>query len=253
MLRISEIAALAGISVRTLRHYDQIGLVIASKRSVAGYRLYAQEDVERLQQVLFYRELGFGLKAIRALIEDPSASREEVLQAQQDLLCQRLTHIQAMIDAIDETLRLMKEGIRMEPEKLLSVFGKFNADQYEEEVKARWGDSDAYKEATRRTAAYSREDWRRIKMESATLLGRMLDAYDRGVSPTEEEALRIAEDARLRISRSFYDCSREMHAQLAESYVTDPRFRAHYDGVREGLAEWLAEAIRANARHHADD
>ncbi len=248
MHRIGEIAELAGISLRTLRHYDEIGLVVASERSNAGYRLYTQDDVERLQHVLFYRELGFGLEAIRDLLENPSASREAALRAQQDLLRQRMAHIKAMIDGIDSTLRLMKEGVRMEPEKLLSVFGKFNAKQYEDEVKARWGNSDAYQEATKRTALFTKEDWRRIQEESAELLSRLLDAFERGLDPTDQEAIRIAEDSRLQISQTFYPCSREMHAQLAESYVTDPRFRAHYDSVRDGLADWFAAAIRANAK-----
>jgi len=116
----------------------------------------------------------------------------------------------------------------------------------------RWGHTPEYAESHRRTSRYTKEDWARIRDENAAVLQRMVSAFDCGVSPAEPEATGIAEAARLAIDRAFYPCPPGMHVALAEGYVTDPRFRSFYDKKRDGLAEWLAEAMRANARRAGD-
>jgi DNA-binding transcriptional MerR regulator len=244
---VGEVAKLAKVSVRTLHHYDELGLLSPSARSEAGYRLYASDDLDRLQQVLFYKELGFGLEEIRDLMADPTFDRREALVAQRELIARRGARLEAILDLIDKTLMSMDGGINMTKEEMFEVFGDFDPTQYEGEVKERWGDTEAYKESARRTKRYTKEDWRRIKDEGATWMERAIELFDQGVIPDDPRATDLAEEARLAIDRNFYPCSHEMHACLGEMYVTDPRFTEYYDKHRAGLAKWFSEAIKANA------
>jgi len=158
LLRVGEVARLAHVSVRTLHHYDQLGLVVPSDRSEAGYRLYAPRDLENLQTVLFYRELGFPLDAVRALLSDPAFDRRRALTEQRDLIADRALRLEALLRLIDKTIAAADGGTQMSKEEMFEVFGKFDPAEYEDEAKQRWGDTDAYKESARRTARYSKED-----------------------------------------------------------------------------------------------
>jgi len=117
---------------------------------------------------------------------------------------------------------------------------------YAAEAKERWGHTDAYKESAKRAKSYSKADWDRIKDETEAIEQGFADAMKSGAPADGERAMDLAEQARLQIDGSFYPCSHAMHANLAEMYTADPRFRAHYDDRAEGLAEYVATAIRAN-------
>lgn len=243
---VGELAALANVSVRTLHHYDGIGLLMPSARTDAGYRLYGGEDLERLQQVLFFKELGFSLPDIRDMMLDPAFDRREALLVQRELLAEKAARTGAMLSAIDRTLAAMEGATPMTDEEMFEVFGDFDPAQYEDEVQERWGDTDAYKESARRTKRYTKADWQRIKDEGAVNIQRMIDLFDAGVPPTDPRAMDVAEEARMQIDRNFYPCSREMHACLGEMYVADARFTEFYDKHRPGLAAWFRNAIKAN-------
>jgi DNA-binding transcriptional MerR regulator len=247
LLTVGEVAKLAHVSVRALHHYDELGLLTPSARSEAGYRLYSTGDLERLQHILFYKELGFGLEEIGGLTADPVFDRREVLAAQRDLVTERVARLEAMLALIDRTLISMDGGVRMTDEEMFEVFGDFDPAKYEDEVGERWGDTDAYKESARRTRRYTKKDWKRIQDEGTANLAAMAALFDQGVEPSDSRAMDVAEEARLAIDRNFYACSREMHVGLGEMYVADPRFAAYYDSQREGLARWFYAAIRANA------
>lgn len=245
---IGEVSALAGVSIRTLRHYDELGLVVPGMRSEAGYRLYTRSDIERLQHVLFYRELGLPLSTIRSVMDEPGFERASVLLEQRALLGEKVCRLETMIAAIDRTLAAQERGYEMTDEEMLEVFGDFDPARHEDEVRDRWGDTDAYRESARRTARYTKAHWQRVKDEGEAILNRMVELFDGGVAPTEVEAMDVAEEARLQIDREFYPCSREMHVNLGEMYITDPRFTAYYDTHRDGLASWFRDAIVANSR-----
>lgn len=243
---VGQVAKLAHVSVRTLHHYDEIGLLEPSARSDAGYRLYTLEDLERLQQVLFYKELGFELDDIKAIMTDPGFERREALVHQRDLIAEQALRLEALLGLIDKTIAADEGGVRMTKEEMFEVFGDFDPSQYEDEVKERWGDTDAYRESARRTSRYTKDDWSRFKAEGEQQMARMIELFDAGVAPDSPEAMDVAEEARLQIDRWFYPCSREMHAALGDTYVTDARFTAHYDEHRPGLAAWFRDAIHAN-------
>ena len=225
---VGEVAKLARVSVRTLHHYDEVGILRPSGRTQAGYRLYSLDDLERLQQVLFYKELGFELEEIRAIMADPAFDRREALITQRELIAEQALRLEALLGLIDRTIHSMDGGYGMTKEEMFEVFGDFDPREYEEEVEQRWGDTDAYKESARRTKRYTKDDWARIKAEGDENMQRMIAAFDAGAAPDSDEAMDIADEARLQIDRNFYPCSRQMHAGLAEMYIADPRFTATY-------------------------
>jgi DNA-binding transcriptional MerR regulator len=248
---VGELSRVTGITVRTLHHYDEIGLVRPSRRTAAGYRIYEDADVHRLQQVLLFREIGMPLDEIGAAI-DSAGSREELLRQHRAALVARRGRLDAMVAAVDAALdalaaeRAARGDTEMRPEDFKAMFDGFDPSQYEEEVAARWGETDAYKESTRRTGGYSKADWERYKQENDANQRRLADLMLAGRPVTDPEVQAAVEEHRLLIDRWFYPCSAEMHRRLAEMYVGDPRFTASLDQVAPGFATYLAEAIAAS-------
>jgi DNA-binding transcriptional MerR regulator len=247
---VGEVAALGRVSVRTLHHYDEMGLVRPERRSDAGYRLYGHDDLERLQQVLFFKELGFSLEEIRAVLDDPGFDRTEALIVQRELLARKTAHLQAMIGTLDKAIEADQKGITMNEKDLFKVFGGEDPTQYEDEARERWGDTDAYKESRRRTKSYTKDDWLRIKAELDAVEAEFAASMTAGTAPDSPGAMALAERARLGIDQAFYPCSHEMHANLGRMYVSDSRFAKHYDDRAAGLAHYVCDAILANAEAH---
>ena len=244
-MNVGEVAALAGVTVRTLHHYDRIGLLSPSGRSASGYRQYAPADLDRLHQVLLYRELGFSLEDVAALLDD--ADPVEHLRRQHRLLLERLDRTQSMVAAVEKEMEARAMGVPLTPEEKFEVFGDFDPDQYEEEVQERWGETDAYAQSKRRTSSYTKQDWLRVQAEGEDVESRFAAAMSAGVPADSEQAMDIAEEHRQQISRNFYDCSPEMHAGLGLMYVEDERFTAHYEKRAAGLAQYVSSAVQANA------
>ncbi len=243
--KVSEVARMAKITVRTLHHYDAIGLLAPSGRTEAGYRLYGNADLIRLQQVLLYREFGLSLERIRKILDDPAFDQRAALLEQRTQLVARAERNEAMLRAVDCALESLKgDQEEMDTTKL---FDGFDPARYEDEARKRWGHTDPYKEAQRRTKGYSKEDWERIKAENNDLMDRLAGLLGQGESADGDEAMDLAEAHRLHFDRWYYPCSHAMHAGLADMYKSDPRFGSNIDKHGEGLAAFLADAIRANA------
>ncbi|GAA4570043.1 MerR family transcriptional regulator [Micromonospora coerulea] len=244
---VGQVAKLAGVTVRTLHHYDEIGLLSPGGRSPAGYRRYDDADLERLQLIRYYRELGFPLEEIAAILDDPEVDPAAHLRRQHELLTVRIKRLQEMVTAIEFAMEASKVNIRLTPEERFEVFGDFDPDAHAEEAEERWGDTDAYRESARRTARYSKEDWLRHKAENEDWGRRLAAVMEAGVPADGPAAMELAEEHRQLISRWFYECSYEMQTGLADMYVADPRFTAYYEKIRPGMAAYLSEAIHANA------
>ncbi|HEY8472206.1 MAG TPA: MerR family transcriptional regulator [Natronosporangium sp.] len=244
---VGEVARLTGVTVRTLHHYDEIGLLSPGERTAAGYRRYSEADLERLQQILGYRELGFSLEEIAEILADPAADHMVHLRRQHGLLLERLERLRKMIEAIEFMMEAEQMGIKLTAQERFEVFGDFDPDQYAEEAEQRWGDSEAYRESQRRVASYSKQDWLQIKEETNRLYQRIAEAMAAGVPADSEPAMDLAEEHRAQISRWFYECTYEIHRGLGEMYVTDHRFTENIDKTAPGLARYLRDAIVANA------
>jgi MerR family transcriptional regulator, thiopeptide resistance regulator len=246
-LKVSEVARLAGVSVRTLHHYDEIGLLRPSGRSQAGYRLYADKDLRKLQQVLFFKELGFPLEEIQRIVNDRAFDLKAGLLMQRQLLIEKSVRIQALIHAVDAALESLERGTAMSKEEMFEVFGDFDPSKYEDEVKQRWGETDAYRESKKRTARYKKQDWQQIKAEGEAITQKLAELMGTGVKASDTRAMDVAEEHRRYISRWFYPCSPEMHRGLGEMYVADSRFTENIDKVKPGLAKYWRDANAANA------
>ncbi|WP_320776517.1 MerR family transcriptional regulator [Streptomyces sp. CRN 30] len=249
---VGQVAGFAGVTVRTLHHYDDIGLLVPSERTYAGHRRYTDADLDRLQRILFYRELGFPLDEVAVLLDDPDADQRAHLRRQHALLTARIEKLQRMAAAVEHAMEARRMGIELTPEERFEVFGEHDPEQYQEEVRERWGDTDAYRESQRRTAAYTKEDWKRVGERFDGVHARVAGLMAEGAAPDSTEAMDAAEEHRQVITGSYYACGHEMHTGLGEMYVADPRFTATYDAIRPGLARYLRDAIVANAARHAD-
>jgi DNA-binding transcriptional MerR regulator len=247
LLTVGSVSQRAGVTVRTLHHYDEIGLVVPAGRTESGYRTYGPAEVERLQEVLFFRELGFPLEEIKEVVTSQTYSRADALQRQRDMLEKRADRLLNMIEAVDRAVLAERMGVKMSSEEILEVFGDFDSKEYEAEAEARWGETDAYKQSAQRTAGYTKQDWENLKVEADGINQRFLDLRAEGVPPSDPAAMAVAEEHRAHITSWFYDCSIEIHTGLGQIYVADERFRKNIDKAGEGLAEYMSEAIAANA------
>ena len=243
---MGQVATAAGVTVRTLHHWEQVGLLVPSGRTAAGYRVYGADDLTRLQRVLAYRELGFRLDEIGALLDEDGDVAVE-LRRQADLLRDKGVRLLRMAAAIETNLEARRMGIELEPHEVLEVFGDHDPTQYAAEVEQRWGDTEAYGQSQQRTRSYTKQDWLRMRAEQEDLEGRMAAALRAGEPADGDAAVELAEEHRRGIDTWFYDCPHEMHRGLGQMYVDDERFKAHYDDRQPGLAQWLHEAIEANA------
>ncbi|MFE4671991.1 MerR family transcriptional regulator [Streptomyces sp. NPDC056723] len=244
---VGQVAGFAGVTVRTLHHYDEIGLLAPVGRSHAGHRRYSDADLDRLQQILFYRELGFPLDEVAALLDDPEADPRAHLRRQYELLTARIGKLQKMAAAVQTAMEARKMGINLTPEEKFEVFGDHDPERYADEVQERWGHTEAYAESQRKAASYTKEDWLRIKEANDDWMRRLIAVMDSGEEPGSGAAMDLAEEHRQQICRFHYECTYEIQTALGEMFVADERYRRNLDKGREGVAAFLREAILANA------
>jgi DNA-binding transcriptional MerR regulator len=243
---VGAVATLTGVSVRTLHHYDHIGLVVPSVRTPAGYRGYTDADIERLHLVLVYRSVGMPLDEIRVLLDDPSTDVLEHLRRQHTVLLGQSERLQHTIKAVEELMNAHRKGIQLTAEEQVEIFGTTAfGDEYAAEAEERWGDTDAWKQSQQRVSQFSKQDWIAVKAEGDALLADLAQAKRGGVEPGSAEANELAARHRASIDR-FYDCGDEMHRNLVEMYLADERFTRYYDDVEPGLAQFLHDIVVAS-------
>ena len=247
---VSDLARMSGVTARTLHHYDSIGLLVPSGRTDAGYRHYSTADADRLGQILAYRACGLGLAEIASILQEDGLGRADHLRRQLELLDDRIARMDTQRATLRRAWEAQQMGINLDPEEILEVFGDTDPAQYAQEVQERWGDTEPYLESHRRTSAYGKDDWTRMRAEADAIEGELAACLASGAPSDGDRAAAAAERHRLHIDTWFYPCSHEMQVALAEMYVADPRFTAHYDDRRPGLAAYVHDAILANALGH---
>ncbi|WP_229784700.1 MerR family transcriptional regulator [Deinococcus radiotolerans] len=241
-------AALTGVSVRLLHHYDEIGLLRPAERSDGNYRLYTPHDLARLRRVLTWRALGVPLAQVAGVLDAPPELEREALRAHaarlQDSLRRAehtLREVQARLDALDSRA----EETIMNIEDVKAVFDGFDPAQYEDEARERWGDTDAYQQSAARTARYTKADWERVRAEMDGITAEYLTLMDGGVPASDERAQAVAARHRAHISGAYYDASAAMMRGLAQMWVADERFTKNIDRARPGLAAYQSAAVTA--------
>jgi DNA-binding transcriptional MerR regulator len=243
---IGELAEIAGVSVRTLHHYDSIGLLKPTSVSPAEYRYYTESDVEKLQQILFFKEMDFSLKDTAQIINKPDFDRIKALKAHRQLLCEKRKRLEALIASVEKTIESVEGDAKMNNEEMFKAFNmsdiEKHKDKYAQEVKLKYGESEAYKESERRASKYSKVDWENIMNRSNLLFEKIASLMDKG--PEDKEVQKAVSEWRQHITDSFYNCTPEIFRGLGELYVCDERFTQNIDKVKPGLARFLSEAIK---------
>ncbi len=234
---VQQLARMAGISTRTLHYYDEIGLLEPSSIRENGYRSYEDQELIKLQQILFFRELEFPLDEIKRMINSSGFNTEEALLEQEKLLIFKRERINKLLKTIQET---KKGGGNMKAQKLFDGFDEKQLEEYKEEAKRRWGNTDAYKQSIERTKNWTKDDYKRIVEDGKKFNQKLADTMDKGYDSDEFQSL-IAQH--YKSIGMFYDCSLDMYRMLGEMYVSDPRFKANYDKFRPGLGEVMKRAI----------
>ena len=251
-MTVGQVAGLVGVSVRTLHHWDEIGLVVPSARSWAGYRLYGTEDVARIHQVLVYRETGMPLAEVARVLDDPHVDAVAHLARQRELLQARIAHLTRMLRAVDTMMERSTMEQNLTPQQQAEILGAEWDPAWQEEAEERWGDSDEWAQAAARKAAMTRQDWARVAEETEALEIDLANAMREGVVPGSERANALAERHRAGIDR-WFDTTYSKQVLIARGYVADSRFTAYYDKRESGLAAWIKEIIDANAAAHGVD
>lgn len=251
-LTVGRAAALVGVSVKTLHHWDAVGLIRPSGRTPAGYRVYSGDDIARIHQVLVYRELGFPLAEIRRILDEPGTDARERLRRQRSELVARIERLTEMVAAVDHMLEAAKLGMRLTPEEQIAIFGDDWEPSRVDEAEARWGETAQWAQYAERAAAMTPEDWRDVTAATHALHADLAAALQAGVVAGSEAGKALAERHRTLLS-TYFDCTHAMHVCLGRMYESDPGFRAYYDAIAPGLAAWLREVIDANAAAHGVD
>ena len=251
-MTVGEVSMLLGISVRALHHWDETGLVHPSRRSAAGYRLYCEADIMRIQQVLVYRQTGMSLADIKMVLDEPETDAMTHLRRQRELVQGQVSHLQQMLNSIDMVMEIHQSGARISVAEMAEIWGTDWDPVYVEEARAQWGDTPEWAESYQRKARMSRADWERAHEETVALESALAEAMRNGVEPGSPEANALARWHRKDFNR-WFEVSISKQVLIARGYVADERFARYYDKRAPGLAAWLKDVIDAGARSEGVD
>ena len=236
---ISEMAKLSGVSVRTLHYYDEIGLLKPSEVvSDTGYRYYDELAMERLQQILFYRELDFPLKEIVKIMKSSEYNKEDALNKQRALLKLKRKRLDRLICLLDASLKGERNMSFKEFDMSEIEYAK---EQYAKEVEERWGATDAYKQNKEKIAHFKKDDWKRVTDEMDDLLKKFANHIDE--NPASAVIQDLVGEWKQYITDNYYDCTNEILSGLGKMYVLDERFTKNMDKFKSGTTKLISEAI----------
>ena len=238
MMTVNEVSKISGVSIRALHHYDHIGLLPATKVTDAGYRLYDDTALERLQHILLFKELEFSLKDIKEILDSPGFDRSKALEQQIHLLELRKEHLQNLID--------LARGIKAIGVKKMSfeAFDTKKIDEYAAQAKASWGKTDAYKEFEQKAAGRTKEEDQKLGIEMMDIFREFGEIREH--KPDSTEAIALAKKLQEFITNNFYSCTDELLLSLGGMYAGGGDLTANIDKVGgEGTAEFACWAIEA--------
>ena len=241
-MHIKEFAKLTGVSVRTLHYYDEIGLLKpCAVDEQNGYRFYDESSLLRMQEILFYRELDFPLKDIRAILSSPAYDKQTALKEQKRLLTLKKERLERLIAALDSAMK--GEKITM------TAFdnSEFEAQRelYAKEAKEKWGGTTAYRESTEKIKSYTKEKQNEVYSGMDSILAEFADCKKNGFAPDSKEAQALVKKWQDFLTANYYNCTNEILSGLGQMYTADERFKANIDRHGDGTAEFMQAAIKA--------
>ncbi|MDD2471754.1 MAG: MerR family transcriptional regulator [Dehalococcoidales bacterium] len=242
---VKQLAELAGVSVRTLHYYDEKGLLKPESRNKSGYRYYGDEAVVRLQQIMFFRELGFNLEEIGNIISRPDFDVLKALQSHRILLTRKAERINHLLTTVDKTIKELKGEIKMQIKEFYEGFSDKQIEKYREEVRERWGEKTLQK-SEQRVINMGKEKFVMVQAEGGKIFKDISDNMPKGFESPEVQEL----VARWREwLENFHQYSDEAVLELGRSYSEDARFAKYFRGIHENLPEFLTKAIQYYCSH----
>lgn len=242
---VQQLAKTAGISCRTLRYYDEIGLLKPARLTSSGYRIYGPKEVDRLQQILFYRELGVSLEQIREIINDPSFDSLTALREHRVKLLEKKQQLELLINNVEKTIAQYEGRIIMTDQEKFEGFKQKLIDEneakYGKEVREKYGD-EAVDKSYRKMKEMTQEQYAEFEKLGQMVLDTLKEAMAAG-DPASELAQKAADLHRQWLCFTWDNYSKEAHAGLAQMYVNDERFAAYYDRIKPGAAKFLRDAV----------
>ncbi|RLE04500.1 MAG: hypothetical protein DRJ13_03520 [Bacteroidetes bacterium] len=249
MYTIKELANLAGVTTRTLRYYDQMGILTPAELGSNNYRYYDHDNLLRLQQILLYRELDVPLKEIQFMLSRPDFQLLPTLKNYQEALHKKNERYQELLRTTQKTINSLNKGINMVENE---YFEGFDETQYEEETRDRWSHTSQYKESQRKWSSYSKDQKEEIKEEGGRITLRLV-AENPEVRPDDPEVQEAVRDYYVYLNQYFYTCEVEFLRVLADMWVQDPRFEVNYERIREGGAAFVREAVHIYCDSHREN
>lgn len=242
---VQKLGQLAGISTRTLRYYDEIGLLKPARINSSGYRIYGATEVDRLQQILFYRELGVNLDSIKDIMTSPTFDGTDALREHREKLLEKRAQLDALINNVDKSIRQTERKISMTDKEKFEGFKQKlvddNEKKYGKEIRKKYGEETINK-SNAKVKGMTEEQYTEIQKLEEQLFSHIKSAMMTG-DPAGEFAQKAASLHKQWLCFYWDQYSKEAHAGLAEMYVTDERFTAYYDKVQSGATEFLRDAI----------
>lgn len=252
---VQKLGKLAGVSTRTLRYYDEIGLLRPARTNASGYRIYGREEVDRLQQILFYRELGLGLGDIGTILSDPAFDAGAALRRHREQLLDKREQLDALIANVEKTIASAEGRTDMSDKEKFEGFKQRMIDEneraYGEEARAKFGDA-AVNASNAKLKGMTPEQHEAIGRLTQDVKDALAEAFETG-DPAGAPAQHAAHLHRQWLTFYWNRYSKEAHANLAQTYVDDERFRAYYDAEQPGTAAFLRDAIRIYVGAAAED
>ena len=248
-LTVGAVASVVGVTVRTLHHWEAIGLIRPLERTSSGYRLYSASDLARIHRVLIYRELGLSLDSIGELLDAPLFDPGASLRQQRGLLVDRISRLRGMVEGVDHLIEATDAGTLLTPDEQVAIFGQDWKPSWITQAKDRWGDTDQWAQSAERAATRTPHDWQQIADSTTALNVDLAAAVGAKVDPAGPEAGVLVERHRASIG-AYFDCTYSMQVCLGRLYTADPEFNASYEALEPGLTRWLRDAIDATATRH---
>ncbi len=246
---VQQLADLAGVSVRTLPHYDTIGLLSPARAKHNGYRHYDERDLLKLQQILFFKELEFPLEEIKTIITSPKFDMTTALRDQRKMIELKKERLSRLIKTIDKTIKTINNETTMDNKELYDNFSTEEMEELSAEAKKRWGDTNAYKESEQKLRNMDKAGWDKIKQEGHDILTKGAELLDRNISSTSPEAEALIAEHYKHLY-NFYTPSYEMYKGLAEMYVSDPRFKKNFEQYHKDLPQFMHDAMIQYIKKH---
>lgn len=242
---VQKLGSLAGISTRTLRYYDEIGILKPARISSSGYRIYGQKEVDRLQQILFYRELGVSLDSIKEIVSAPSFDGANALMEHRERLLEKREQLDMLIANVDKTIALTEGRIKMSNKEKFEGFKQKMVDdnekKYGKEIREKYG-KETVEKSNAKVKNMTQEQYDEVTALATQVTETLSKAFETG-DPAGELAQKAADMHKKWLTYYWNEYSKEAHAGLAQMYVDDPRFTAYYDEKQPGTAEFLRDAI----------